>query len=95
MYMSSVVVLPEALFKNTNKEEQKELADFFDKIVKSSSEAAIITVEEKFKRKFTEEISKLDKKISETKADIIKWMFIFWAGQIGILVAVLDLFFKR
>ncbi len=93
--MSSVVVLPEALFKNTNKEEQKELADFFDKIVKSSSEAAIITVEEKFERKLTEEISKLDKKISETKADIIKWMFIFWAGQIGILVAVLDLFFKR
>ena len=93
--MSSVVVLPEALFKNTNKEEQKELADFFDKIVKSSSEAAIITVEEKFERKLTAEISKLDKKISETKADIIKWMFIFWAGQIGILAAVLDLFFKR
>ena len=95
MYMSSVVVLPEALFKNTNKEEQKELADFFDKIVKSSSEAAIITVEEKFERRLTEEISKLDKKISETKADIIKWMFIFWAGQIGVLIAVLDLFFKR
>ena len=95
MYMSSVVVLPEALFKNTNKEEQKELADFFDKIVKSSSEAAIIRVEEKFERRLTEEISKLDKKISETKAYIIKWMFIFWAGQIGILVAVLDLFFKR
>ena len=95
MYMSSVVVLPEALFKNTNKEEQKELADFFDKIVKSSSEAAIITVEEKFERRLTEEISKLDKKISETKAYIIKWMFIFWAGQIGILAAVLDLFFKR
>jgi hypothetical protein len=93
--MSSVVVLPEALFKNTNKEEQKELADFFDKIVKSSSEAAIITVEEKFERRLTEEISKLDKKISETKADIIKWMFIFWAGQIGVLIAVLDLFFKR
>ncbi len=93
--MSSVVVLPEALFKNTNKEEQKELADFFDKIVKSSSEAAIITVEEKFERRLAEEISKLDKKISETKADIIKWMFIFWAGQIGVLIAVLDLFFKR
>ena len=93
--MSSVVVLPEALFKNTNKEEQKELADFFDKIVKFSSEAAIITVEEKFERRLTEEISKLDKKISETKAYIIKWMFIFWAGQIGILAAVLDLFFKR
>ena len=104
--MSSVVVLPEALFKNTNKEEQKELADFFNNIVRSSTEAAILTVEEKFERRLTEEISKLDAKIdkrineldknmSENKADIIKWMFIFWAGQIGILVAVLDLFFKR
>ena len=93
--MSSVVVLPNALLKNTNKEEQKELADFFDKIVKSSSEATIITVEEKFERRLTEEIAKLDKKISETKAELIKWMFIFWAGQIIVLVAVLSLFFKR
>ncbi len=70
-------------------------ADFFDKIVKSSSEATIITVEEKFERRLTEEIAKLDKKISETKAELIKWMFIFWAGQIIVLVAILSLFFKR
>ena len=93
--MSSVVVLPDALLKNTNKEEQKELADFFDKLVKSSSETTIITVEEKFERRLTEEIAKLNKKISETKAELIKWMFIFWAGQIIVLVAVLSLFFKR
>lgn len=30
----------------------------------------------------------------EDKADIIKWMFIFWAGQIGVLIAILALFFK-
>ena len=51
--MSPVVVLPDALLKNTNKEGQKELADFFDKIVKSSSEAAMIKVEEKFERRLT------------------------------------------
>ncbi len=106
MSITSVIALPDALIKNTNKEEQKELAEFFDKIAKSSSEASILTVEDKFERRLTEEISKLDNKIdkrineldksiSENKADIIKWMFIFWAGQIGILVAVLDLFFKR
>ncbi len=82
--MPSVIVLPEVLIKNTNKEEQKELVEFFNGISKSSSEDTIITVAEKFERR-----------LSETKADIIKWMFIFWAGQIGILVAVLDLFFKR
>jgi ribosomal protein S6 len=92
--MSSVVVLPEVFLKNANKEEQKELVDFFDKLVKSSTEATIVIVEEKFERRLAEEIAKLDKKISETKAELIKWMFIFWAGQIIVLVAVLSLFFK-
>ena len=55
----------------------------------TKSEAAIITVEEKFERRLTEEISKLDKRInelgknmSENKADIIKRMFIFWADSL-------------
>ncbi len=82
--MPSVIVLPEVLIKNTNKEEQKELVEFFNGISKSSSEDVIITVEEKFERR-----------LLETKADIIKWMFIFWVGQIGVLVAILSLFFKK
>lgn len=32
--------------------------------------------------------------IKDTRADIIKWMFIFWVGQIGVLLGVLALFFK-
>ena len=44
---------------------------------------------------YEEEIAKLDKKISETKAELIKWMFIFWDRQIIVLVAGLSLFFKR
>ena len=93
--MASVIVLPEVLLKNTNKEEQKELVEFFNGISKSASENTVLTVEEKFERRLTEEISKVNAKIAETKADIIKWMFIFWAGQIGLLVAILSLFFKR
>jgi hypothetical protein len=40
------------------------------------------------------EVSKLDVKIEKTKAEIIKWMFIFWAGQTGIMVGILALFLK-
>ncbi len=93
--MSAVIVLPDALVKNTNKEEQKELAEFFDKLAKSSSEATILTAEEKFEKRLIEEISKLHIKISETRSDIVKWMSIFWVGQIGVLVAILSLFFKH
>ncbi len=69
-------------------------------------------VEEKFERRLSEEIGKVEKKISnlgnaiseikndllakdsETKADLIKWMFIFWVGQVGVILGILFAFFK-
>ncbi len=36
----------------------------------------------------------LEVKIERVRADLIRWMFIFWAGQIGALIAILALFFK-
>ncbi|MBI5308832.1 MAG: hypothetical protein HZB37_11020 [Planctomycetes bacterium] len=39
------------------------------------------------------------KDLTETKAEIIKWMFIFWIGQfasiVGVLTAILFAFFKK
>jgi hypothetical protein len=40
------------------------------------------------------DINNLEVKIEKTKAEIIKWMFIFWAGQTGIMVGILALFNK-
>ena len=55
-------------------------------------------VEEKFERRLSEEISNLEirltEKISESRADMIKWMFIFWVGQIGVMIGILYVFFK-
>ncbi|MBD3387304.1 DUF1640 domain-containing protein [candidate division KSB1 bacterium] len=62
-------------------------------------------VEEKFERRLTteigkvnermtQEISKLDIKIENTRADLIKWMFIFWIGQVAALLGILFAFFK-
>ena len=55
-------------------------------------------VEEKFERRLSEEIAKLDtrltKEIVNTRADLIKWMFIFWVGQIGVIIGILSIFFK-
>jgi len=56
-------------------------------------------VEEAFKSKkddlaSKQDIYKLDVKIEKTKSEIIKWMFIFWAGQTGIMVGILALFLK-
>jgi hypothetical protein len=46
-----------------------------------------------------EDIAKLETKIAESKADLIKWMFIFWIGSVGvisgIMVAVLNAYLRR
>ncbi len=41
------------------------------------------------------EIEKVRTEMQKMKADIIKWMFIFWAGQIGALIAILQIFFRK
>lgn len=33
--------------------------------------------------------------MSEIKAETIKWMFIFWVGQAGAMLAILLLFLKK
>ena len=46
-----------------------------------------------------EDMRELLKKIADTKADILKWMFIFWIGQLvataGLLFAFLNVYFKK
>ena len=34
------------------------------------------------------DIYKIEIKISETKSEIIKWMFVFWIGQIAVTLAI-------
>jgi hypothetical protein len=41
------------------------------------------------------EISDVRKEIGESKADTIKWMFIFWIGQVGAFLAIIFLFIKK
>ena len=42
-----------------------------------------------------QDIANLEIKLEKTRADIIKWMFLFWIGQLASLIAILQIFFKR
>jgi hypothetical protein len=45
--------------------------------------------------RLSEKIINLDTKLSETKFDILKWMFLFWAGQMSITIAIVLMFIKK
>ena len=47
-----------------------------------------------FKDSMGREISSLKVENAKTKADMIKWMFIFWIGQIGVLSGIMFAIFK-
>ncbi len=49
----------------------------------------------KLETKLSEKINKLENSISEFKADNLKWMFIFWVGQMSVTIAVVMIFIKR
>ena len=55
------------------------------------------TIETRVDRKLEEKKDVLATKedIANLRADIIKWMFLFWIGQLASLLAILQIFFKR
>jgi hypothetical protein len=38
---------------------------------------------------------KFERCIAQFKSDLVRWMFIFWVGQIGVITGILFAFFKR
>jgi hypothetical protein len=42
-----------------------------------------------------QDMQRLEVKIAETRADLIKWMFIFWIGQLASLIAIAKFFFHQ
>jgi len=42
-----------------------------------------------------QDIAHLEIKIEKTRADLIKWMFLFWIGQLASLTAILQMFFRK
>ena len=70
-------------------------------------------VEEKFERRLSEELGKVNDRLTtelgkinvefakvrqemaEMKADLIRWMFIFWVGQLGAILGILFTFFRK
>lgn len=41
------------------------------------------------------EFAKVRHEMAELKADVIRWMFIFWVGQLGAILGILFAFFRK
>lgn len=44
--------------------------------------------------RITEETQQLRVELAQTRADLIRWMFIFWVGQVAAILGILFAFFR-
>jgi hypothetical protein len=62
---------------------------YIDSKTERSVEATIQTLATK------DDIANVRREIGEVKVDMIKWMFIFWIGQVAAMLGILLLFLKK
>jgi len=39
-------------------------------------------------------VERFERRLAETKTDLIRWMFIFWTGQVIVMIGLLSFFYK-
>jgi hypothetical protein len=72
----------------------------------NNKKSVIEVVEERFERRLAEEIgkfraevageiSKLRAEMHDLRASLIQWMFVFWIGQIGVLIGLFFTFLRK
>ncbi len=89
-----ILTVPRILREKLGEDETESLIELLNKSNSKQKDDVLSFVVDKFERRLSEESSKLQVELSKTRADIIKWMFIFWVGQIGVLLGIIFGFFK-
>ncbi len=94
------IELYEILKSKVGEKEAKTLVEYIEAKVEKKFEDKkdILATKEdlaNFKTDLMVEIEKVRTEMQKMKADIIKWMFLFWLGQLASLMAILQIFFKN
>ncbi len=50
---------------------------------------------EVFRKEMGEKFAECNTKIAESKSEMIKWMFIFWMGQVAVTVGLVMIYLKK
>jgi hypothetical protein len=101
----SVIEVAEERFERRLAEElgklRAEIAEEMSKLrVELSGETSKLRAElsgetSKLRTELSGETSKLRAEMHDLRASLIQWMFVFWIGQIGVLVGFLFTFLKK
>jgi hypothetical protein len=96
--MSSITItrLYDLLSAKIGKETAENLTNYIeDKVKEEIDNQTLILATKDDMVSLKSEIARLDIKIADSKSDVIKWMFIFWVGQVAATFGFILLFLKK
>ena len=88
MVYTSELQLFQILKEKLGEKEAEALVGFVDARLKESNDTNLKILATK------EDVAKVENKIANTKAELIKWMFIFWIGQLASFIAIAKFIIK-
>ncbi|MBI4308727.1 MAG: hypothetical protein HY591_00175 [Candidatus Omnitrophica bacterium] len=98
----SVIAIPNILKNKLGEEATDALVVVLEKIEHEFKDSIVENVEIRFEKRLAEECAKLRTEMNglrvemhALRADIIRWMFLFWIGQLASIIAVFSFFFKH
>ncbi len=91
----SIILFPELLRQKLGEDGAKELVEVINTSVTNAAQALRTnvneTVTERLEARIVETKAELKADIASAKAELIKWMFAFWVGQMAVIVALFTL----
>jgi hypothetical protein len=81
--MAEIVIISEALRSKLGDEGAKELASLINQAARGAKEGALELVVEKFERR-----------LADLRAELVRWMFVFWVGQVAVMLGLLSFFYN-
>jgi len=73
----------------------RELNELLDAEQQTWSERVLTIVTERFERRLVEEVAKLRVELAKDRFEVVKWMFLFWLGQIAAMTAIVNFLVVR
>jgi hypothetical protein len=73
----------------------RELGEILDSDQQTWSERMLTLTTERFERRLIDEVAKLRVDLAKDRFEVLKWMFLFWIGQLAAMSAVMSFLLRN
>jgi hypothetical protein len=73
----------------------RELSEMLDAGQQTWTQQVLTVITERFERRLLDECAKLRVELARDRFELMKWMFLFWIGQLAGMAAILNFMLRK